>query len=216
MTRSTRGRILVAEDDFLVSRDIARCVGEAGYEVVGVAADGARAVALTRELHPDAVLMDIQMPILDGIAASDAIQRECPTPVVILTAYDNQDFVDKAGRAGVGAFLVKPPDAARIDRAITIAVARHRDLMEIRRAHDELEQALAEIRTLRGILPLCSFCKKVRNDQGYWEQVDVYITEHTHALVSHSLCPDCLREHYPRQYEAIANKNSRAPKQSED
>ncbi len=61
----------------------------------------------------------------------------------------------------------------------------------------ELQEALKEIKTLRGILPLCSFCKKIRDDQGYWEQVDVYIHKHLQADISHSLCPDCAKEHYP-------------------
>ena len=62
---------------------------------------------------------------------------------------------------------------------------------------NELQEALKEIKTLRGILPLCSFCKKVRNDKGYWEQVDVYIHKHSQADISHSVCPDCAKEHYP-------------------
>ena len=61
----------------------------------------------------------------------------------------------------------------------------------------ELQKALAEIKTLRGILPLCSFCKKIRDDKGYWEQVDVYISKHTEAEISHSICPECAKEHYP-------------------
>jgi PAS domain S-box-containing protein len=79
-----------------------------------------------------------------------------------------------------------------------------RDISDRKRAEAQreeliakLQESLAEIKTLRGILPLCCFCKKVRDDQGYWEQVDVYITEHSEANVTHGLCPDCLKEHYP-------------------
>jgi PAS domain S-box-containing protein len=70
----------------------------------------------------------------------------------------------------------------------------------------ELQNALAELKTLRGILPLCSFCKKIRNDSGYWEQVDEYIARHSEADISHSICPECLKKHYPKQYEAIMKK----------
>ena len=83
--------------------------------------------------------------------------------------------------------------------------ASHKELLEIseeleqrvqkRTAH--LQKALDEIKTLRGILPLCSFCKKVRNDDGYWEQVDIYIHKYSQADISHSICPECLKEHYP-------------------
>ena len=68
--------------------------------------------------------------------------------------------------------------------------------------HD-LNQALLEVDTLRGILPLCSFCKKVRDDKGYWEQVDVYISKHLQADISHSVCPECMKKHYPEMYEKI-------------
>lgn len=67
----------------------------------------------------------------------------------------------------------------------------------------ELQEALSEISTLRGILPLCSYCKKIRDDKGYWEQVDIYISKHLDADISHSICPDCMKEHYPDQYTKI-------------
>ena len=66
----------------------------------------------------------------------------------------------------------------------------------------KLEKALSEIKTLRGILPLCSFCKKIRNDKGYWEQVDVYIHKYSEADISHSICPECLKKHYPDEYKS--------------
>ncbi|MFC1746400.1 PAS domain-containing protein [Candidatus Riflebacteria bacterium] len=67
----------------------------------------------------------------------------------------------------------------------------------------QLQKALTEIKTLRGILPLCSFCKKIRDDKGYWEQVDVYIHQHTEADISHGVCPECMKEHYPEVYERL-------------
>jgi len=70
-----------------------------------------------------------------------------------------------------------------------------------------LQLALDEVKTLRGILPICSFCKKVRNDRGYWEQVDVYIHKHSHADISHSICPDCQRKHYPEEYRTLNHEN---------
>lgn len=85
-----------------------------------------------------------------------------------------------------------------------------RDISRKKQAEEErnalirkLRESLAEIKTLRGILPLCSFCKKIRNDKGYWEQVDIYITKHFDADISHGICPDCLRKHYPDEYQAL-------------
>lgn len=85
------------------------------------------------------------------------------------------------------------------------------DRKKIEKERDELveslQKALKEIKTLQGILPLCSFCKKIRNDKGYWEQVEVYIRRHSEADISHSICPDCMKKHYPKQYEKIFGKD---------
>jgi len=72
----------------------------------------------------------------------------------------------------------------------------------------KLQESLSEIKSLRGILPLCCFCKKVRDDKGYWEQVDVYIRKHSGADISHSICPECLKKHYPEEYQKICSDNS--------
>jgi AmiR/NasT family two-component response regulator len=196
-------RLVVAEDDFLVCEEIKRLLRDTAYEVIGEAGNGAQAINQVAALHPDAVLMDIKMPVMDGLEASRRITEECPCPIVIMTAYENAELVEAAGRAGVAAFLTKPPQLAEIDRAVTIAMARHADLMELRRLNQELQTALGEIKTLRGILPLCSFCKKIRTAEGKWEDADVYIHRHTEADISHSLCPDCLKEHYPDIYLAM-------------
>jgi AmiR/NasT family two-component response regulator len=196
-------RLVVAEDDFLVCEEIKRILRGTTYEIAGEAGNGEQAIRLVAELHPDAVLMDIKMPEMDGLEASRRITETCPTPIVIMTAYETADLVETASKAGVAAFLTKPPVLAEIDRAITIALARHADLVELRRVNQELQTALGEIKTLRGILPLCSFCKKIRTPEGIWENVDVYIHTHTEADISHGLCPDCLREHYPEIYRSM-------------
>ncbi len=110
-------------------------------------------------------------------------------------------FVLRASRSlpcsSGGAYLAKPPKPEELERAITIALARHSDLMELRRLNNELEQALGEVKKLRGILPICSNCKKIRDDQGYWKQIETYIREHSEADFSHGICPDCLNELSP-------------------
>ena len=103
---------------------------------------------------------------------------------------------------------MKPPNMRQVERAITIAMARFKDIMELRRINfelqtrnQEIEAAMAEIKTLSGLLPICSNCKKIRDDQGYWEQVEVYIAKHSNADFSHGLCPDCMKKLYPDSYE---------------
>jgi hypothetical protein len=118
------------------------------------------------------------------------------------------DLVGQASEAGAGAYLIKPPKAPEVERAITIAMARFADMLELRRLNAELEtrnnelqEALIKVKTLSGLLPICASCKKIRDDQGYWLQVEVYIREHSDAEFSHGLCPDCARELYPELYE---------------
>ena len=140
------------------------------------------------------------MPKSDGIQAARKIQDCCPTPIVIITAFESPDTLINAGAAGVSAFLTKPPNQDDIERAIVIAMARHADLMEMRRLNKELEQALEEVKTLQGILPICVNCKKIRNDTGYWQQIEAYISDHSDAEFSHSICADCAKKLYLALY----------------
>lgn len=187
-------KVLVAEDDYLISEDIIRELKANGYLNIIEAADGDEAVKKTCSLHPDVVLMDIMMPKLDGLGAARKIMACCPTPIVILTAYESPDSVNHAGNVGVSAYLAKPPRPGELERAIIIGMARHADLMELQRLNSELAKALTEVKRLQGILPICSSCKKIRDDTGYWKQLEAYISEHSEALFSHSLCPACAEK----------------------
>jgi two-component system, response regulator PdtaR len=196
MQPQMRFRVLVVEDEALVSDVIQNELEKSGHEVVGRAADGRQAVKLAQSLRPDVVLMDIAMPEIDGLKATRMIQEVCPTPVVLLSAHDHQALVIQASLVGAGAYLIKPPNATELTRAMTIAAARFSDLMDLRRLNTELQEALAEIRTLKGILPICATCKKIRDDEGYWHQVEVYVRDHSDAEFSHGICPDCLKKFY--------------------
>ena len=335
MKMTNKIRVLIADDNPVVVETIKQSLNNIGFDLVGVASNGNEAINMALSLNPDVILMDIEMPELDGIEASRLIQEECPTPIVILTVHESQKFLEKASKVGVGAYLMKPPQAAEIDRAITIAIARHHDLMEMHRlnrllaetesnmenifntaipicitntdyeivlANDaykgifgqveqskrpvkcydsrpgpacqtdacplqkiisgekevvcepiklkdesseqyfivsakpyinnkkqlcgivecflditarkklekerdklivDLQKALEEVKTLQGILPICSFCKNIRNDEGYYEQIEWYIHKHSGVDFSHTICPTCMKEHYPQEYESI-------------
>jgi AmiR/NasT family two-component response regulator len=188
---------LIVDDDFLVVEAIQEILERIGHVVVGKAADGRQAVEVTQSLRPDVVLMDIKMPEMDGLEAARQIQGRCPTPVVLLTAHETPELVEQASAAGIGAYLVKPPQARAMWRAITIAMARFGDLMELHRLNAELQDALAQVKTLSGLLPMCASCKKVRDDEGYWHQVEVYIRDHSEVNFTHGICPDCAGRLYP-------------------
>jgi CheY-like chemotaxis protein len=194
-------RVVVAEDDFLVGAEVVRLAESLGCEVLAVARDGAQAVEFVRTLRPDLALLDIQMRQMTGLEAARRIRDVHPVPVVVLTAFESPELVREASEAGVGAYLTKPPERGELQRAIAIAVARFADMTALREANLRLQQALDEVRTLSGLLPMCCFCKRIRNDAGYWQAVDAYITTHTNARVSHGFCPDCAKVHYPDDVE---------------
>jgi len=201
-------KVLIAEDDYLVSEEIVRLLKNIGYKHIEEATTGVEAVDMVCALRPDVVLMDIQLPKLDGLEATRRIQECCPTPVVVLTAYESQELVKKASEMGVSSYLTKPPRSDEIERAITIALARHGDLMQLRRLFSEiesknkkLEEALAKVKTLSGLLPICASCKKIRDDKGYWNQIEGYIRDHSEAQFSHGICPECAKKLYPELYE---------------
>lgn len=167
-----------------------------GHTVVGLAQNGRQAFAMTQTLQPDIVLMDIEMPEMDGLEATQMIQEECPRPVVLLTCHLEPELVARASQVGVGAYLAKPPEAPELDRAMAIAAARFADLMELRRLNHDLQQALAEIKTLRGIIPICSHCMQIRDEQGAWQPIEAYVRKHSEADFSHGICPQCAEKHF--------------------
>ncbi|RMG94467.1 MAG: hybrid sensor histidine kinase/response regulator [Chloroflexi bacterium] len=138
-------RILVAEDDFLVSEMVSGMLEELGYTIVGKATNGQEAIEKNQKLRPDIVVMDVQMPGMSGIQAAEIIQQTSPTPVVILTAHESQELVNQASRAGIAAYLLKPPDSRTLERAITIALARFQDLQQMRAINQELLNSNQEL-----------------------------------------------------------------------
>jgi response regulator NasT len=148
-------RILVAEDETIIRLDLRGLLERAGYEVVAEARDGEEAVALAREHAPDLALMDVKMPRLDGIEAARRILEERPIPIVMLTAFDQQELVERAAEAGVYGYLVKPFREQDVVPAIEPARARHDELAAVREDADSLAQALADrkvIERAKGLL----------------------------------------------------------------
>ncbi|PLX80195.1 MAG: response regulator [Desulfuromonas sp.] len=189
-------RIVIAEDEYLIAADVEEAASQAGYDVVGIAPDGKRALELIDEHSPDIAILDIQMPHMNGLEAARQIRDRFAIPTIIMTAYESPDVLAEAKEAGIGAYLVKPPTAAKLQRSVEVAMARHEDMMALRETNTKLQKALEEIRTLRDILPICCFCKKIRDDEGYWNQVETYISKHTGTRFTHGICPECMDKHY--------------------
>ncbi|MFN3373267.1 MAG: ANTAR domain-containing response regulator [Chloroflexus sp.] len=148
-------RILIAEDNDLVSLTLEEQLKGLGYEVVGIARTGAEAVMLATRLKPDLVIMDIRMPEMDGTEATARIRDQTGIPVVMLTAFADKDTIRRAEAAGALAYLVKPINEQELPPAISIALARHRELQNLRNENLELQEALEArklIERAKGIL----------------------------------------------------------------
>ncbi|NOQ46410.1 MAG: response regulator [Desulfobulbaceae bacterium] len=183
---------MIVEDEFLIASDIKMSLEEMGFAVTSIVAFGEEAKEKAEEERPDVVLMDIHLRgEMDGIEAADQIYSELRIPVIFLTAYSDENLIKRARTVGSFGYLLKPFDDRELPAMIEMAVYRAEMEAEREQLIAELKQALAEIETLRGIIPICSVCKKIRNDTGYWQQVDAYVQEHTLAKFSHGYCPDC-------------------------
>ncbi len=155
-----------------------------------VADNGRRALTILSKVCPDLILLDVMMPDMDGFETCRRIKMDATRksiPVVFMTALDSVEDKIAGFAAGGVDYITKPFQQVEV-------LARIKTHIMLRKRELELEQALAEIKTLTGILPICSYCKKIRSDEGYWQQVEEYIGQHSKALFSHGLCPDCYRK----------------------
>ena len=136
-------KVLIAEDETIIRLDLRTLLEARGFEVVAEARDGAEAVELARELEPELAVLDVKMPRLDGIEAAKRILDERPIPIVMLTAYGQQELVNRAVEAGVFGYLVKPFRETDLLPAIATARARHEELAALREETESLAEALA-------------------------------------------------------------------------
>ena len=141
-TTAPAKRILVAEDEAIIRLDLSEMLGEAGYDVVGQASNGEQAVEMATELRPDLVIMDVKMPVLDGISAAEQIGKERICPVVMLTAFSQTELVERARDAGVMAYIVKPFTATDVVPAIDIALSRWGELKTLENEVADLGERL--------------------------------------------------------------------------
>lgn len=191
LMRTRVSRILVVEDETVVAHSLRATLGRNGYDVVGVAATSEAALELAGDA--DLVLMDLRLgEEMGGIAAAGAIRERFRVPVVFLTANSDAATLDRAWAAEPYGYLIKPIDQRDLKPTIEFALCRHEMDQERERLMGELRAALAEVEILRALIPICAWCKKVRDDEGYWEEIDEYLEKHFHASYTHSICPSCV------------------------
>lgn len=191
-----RTKVLIVEDEALIAMELETRIREMGHVVVGPVATCNRAIELADRERPDIALMDIHLAgSRDGVDAAVELRARFDLPVIYLTAYSNPETVARAKVTQPQGWLVKPFTERELRITIELSLERHAFEQKLRESNRRLEQALAEVKQLSGLLPICMTCKKIRDDRNYWHTVEAYISRHSEVEFSHSFCPQCLKNY---------------------
>ncbi len=187
-------RVLIAEDDAVSRHLLEATLHKWGYEVI-VAADGLEALEVLRQPDaPSLAILDWMMPGMDG-AEVCLKARELSAGrllyIILLTAKGRKEDVVEGLTAGADDYIIKPFDRSEMKARMNTGERILRLQAELAARVKELELALANVKLLQGLLPICCYCKRIRNDQNYWQQVDTYVADHSEAQFTHGICPDC-------------------------
>ncbi len=194
--------ILIVEDEAVIAMDLEQRLASMGYVIVGVASRADRAVELARQHHPDLALMDVHIQgDKDGTETARLLRDELDVPSIFLTAYSDDQTIQNALVSNPLGYLVKPFVDRELRAAVELALykdktdrqlAAYREQLEAK--VKELEAALGQVRELSTLLPICAWCKSIRNEDGYWEEVSSYISAHTNTAFTHGLCEVCQQK----------------------
>jgi phosphoserine phosphatase RsbU/P len=187
-------KALIADDDIVTAAAISASVSGWGFEVV-VAHDGHGALdQLRADPSPALAIIDWEMPGLDGPEICRRIRADARERlyVLLLTARSSPADVVEGLEAGADDYLVKPVNLSELRARLHVGVRVVTLQERLSNKVAELQATLDKVRQLRGLLPICSYCKRIRNDENYWERVEVYVTEHSDAKFTHGICPSCL------------------------
>jgi phosphoserine phosphatase RsbU/P len=189
--------VLIADDDKVTLNVLNDALMRAGYDVI-TATDGDQAWKKLQQSNAQLAVLDWVMPGMEG---PEICQRAAKEPklanryFILLTGKDKTDDLVAGLQSGASDYLRKPFNEAELLARVEVGmrfIALQRKLAE---RVEEMEKALATVRRLEGLLPICSYCKRIRNEQDYWERVDNYISQHANVRFSHNICPDCYEKH---------------------
>ncbi len=182
---------------------------------IAAATSGKQALDMVEKVLPDLILLDIMMPDIDGLEVCGKLKkspRAKDIPVIFLTAKTTTEDIVKGFEVGAVDYLTKPFNSLEL-------LARAQTHIELKRSRDKerelivkLRDALTKVKQLSGLIPICSRCKKIRDDEGYWQRVEEYLETHSEAQLTHSLCPECVIKLFPEMSNEIledAEENSR-------
>jgi DNA-binding response OmpR family regulator len=199
-------KILVAEDELISRHMLEFSLRQWGYEVTAVE-DGTQAWAvLQSELTPQVAILDWLMPGMDGTEICRQIRKDPRTSaiyIILLTARSGREDKIHGLQSGADDYITKPFDRDELRARVQVGMR----VLELQGAlaHRirQLEEALSRVNLLQGLLPICSYCKKIRNDRNYWQQVEGYISEHSEVQFSHGICPECYAKFVQPELDRI-------------
>jgi DNA-binding response OmpR family regulator len=202
-------RLLYMEDERVTARLVQRRLEAQGF-AVDVARDGTEGLARCAQIDYELVLVDKNMPGPDGLEVIRALAATGGPASIMVTGTGDELSAVEALKSGASDYIVKDSDGRYLElvpavvqqvlEQRAIADAKRRAEEEKERLIVELRRALANVKTLSGLLPICANCKKIRNDDGYWTMVETYLSEHSEAEFSHGICPDCGKDLYGDLY----------------
>ena len=190
-------RILIAEDDVLSRRMLQELLERWGYNVTAVCDGEAALKNILGENPPQLAILDWIMPGLEGIDICRRIREDFKNNtiyIIMLTIKEQKDEIISALEAGANDYIIKPFNISELHARIQVG----KRVVELQESLEErvkvLEDAILHIKRLQGLIPICSYCKKIRNDKNYWEQIETYISEHSEAEFTHGICPECYEK----------------------
>ena len=196
MTDHKNAKILIVDDTQANIDILFRFLNRQGFKVI-IAHDGQSAIKKAQFIQPDLILLDIMMPGIDGFETCQRLQADEQTrkiPVIFMTALSEVRDKVRGFEAGAVDYVTKPLEHLEVLARIKTHLTISRLQQALQRKNTELELALAKVKVLSGLIPICSNCKKIRDDQGFWHRVETYIKEHSDATFTHGLCPECTRK----------------------
>ena len=206
------------EDDYIITRDLLKEIPSFDVELDWARDFGEAMKQISGRVH-SIYLIDYRLGSRTGLElVKEAIKNGCRDPIIMMTGHGDRDIDLEAMKSGAADYIVKGRlDADILDRAIRYAMERRSAEIVKDKLISDLRDAAKEIRTLNGMLPICASCKRIRDDGGYWNQLEKYLEEHSNAELSHSICPTCARQLYPGLRDGlISNTKDKSAVLAED
>ncbi len=202
--------VLLIEDNPADARFIKELFALSKTRVFSVIQESTLSAGIDRLTHESftIIITDLGLPDSLGLATIKTLFENAPgVPIIVLTGLHDEETANEAVRAGVQDYLVKGEfESILLERSVRYAIERKRWDKNREQLIKELKDALARIKVLSGMLPICAHCKNIRNDKGYWETLETYLRQHTEADFTHGICPDCIRKMYPEIIDDMTEK----------